>query len=226
MRAPVKQMLKREVEWLGSHSCKHGHSYLEHYNCFLEEKPEECPFQERIGFLDIESSDLNANFGYVFSYCIKELDGPIIKRVLSPKEIRSYVFDKKLMQDLCNDIKKFHRVVVYYGGDRRFDLPFLRTRALKYGLDFPLYKDIMLTDVYTWVKAKLRLNRNRMFEACRMFGIESKGHWLNPYVWERAKAGHKESLQYILTHNIEDVESLEELYKLLAPYCRKGKTSI
>ena len=56
----------------------------------------DAPPREVIGFLDIEASNLSATFGYVFSYCIKRLDGDIIERVLSPDEIKNGQFDKPL----------------------------------------------------------------------------------------------------------------------------------
>ena len=56
--------------------CIHRHNGFDHPNCYDTEKG----IIEKIGFLDIETSNLNADFGYVLSYCIKKLDGEIIKR--------------------------------------------------------------------------------------------------------------------------------------------------
>jgi uncharacterized protein YprB with RNaseH-like and TPR domain len=220
-------MLKKELVWLGEHMCKHGHSYLEHYSCYLKDAPNiDAPFIERVGFFDIEATNLSADFGYVFSYCIKELDGDIVGRVLKPDEILSYTFDKKLMKELVDDLKEFDRIVVHYGTDRKFDLPFCRSRCLKWGIKFPRHLEIYAQDTFTMAKAKLRLSRNRLENICAFFDIPAKGHKLNPSVWQKALAGDKTSLSYIYKHNEEDVISLEAVWKKLSDYYRKSKTSI
>lgn len=182
--------------------------------------------QEKIGFLDIEASNLSADFGYVFSYGLKALDGPILGRVLKSAEIKKFIFDEKLMAELCGDLRQFDRIVTHYGTDRKFDIPYLRTRCIKYGLDFPANKSIYAEDTYTISKGKLRLSRNRLENLCVFFGIEAKGHKLNPSVWQKAMAGHGPSLKYIWRHNLEDVESLEGLWKKVFQYVHHNKISI
>lgn len=105
------RLLKRELVWLMQNYCKHGHTYIEHQSCYFKEKPAEGPVIEKLGFFDIESTNLQATFGYVFSYCIKELDGPVISRIVTPREIRSHKFDCNIMKKLCSDIRKFDRII-------------------------------------------------------------------------------------------------------------------
>ena len=59
MIAPVHRLKKIEIVWLAKHKCKHGHTYLEHYNCYLKEMPD-GRIQEKVGFLDIETTGLDA----------------------------------------------------------------------------------------------------------------------------------------------------------------------
>lgn len=227
MRAPVKRLLKREVEWLGSHSCKHHHSYLEHYQCFLEEKPQGCPFVERVGFLDIETSNLDADFGIIFSYAIKPLDrDEILGRVVTKAEMRRHIFDRKIVAECINDMKKFHRLVVHWGKDRRHDIPWIRTRALLYGHEFPDYKSLYVEDTFDLAKAKLKLHRNRLETIASFFGIPCKGHPMNPKMWQKAQTGDKPSLEWIWLHNLEDVETLEKVWLLLKDFGPRRKTSI
>ncbi len=108
----------------------------------------------------------------------------------------------------------------------RFDLPFLRTRAIFWELDFPIYKSIYATDVYYIIKNKFRLHRNRMETACRTFGIPCKTHPINPEIWQDAMTGDRKALQYILEHNVEDVISLELLWKKVNQYALENKRSI
>ena len=64
MKAPIHRLNKKELVWLGSHICRHGHTYLEHYNCYLQEKPS---IEEKVGFLDIETFGLDADFAVMLT---------------------------------------------------------------------------------------------------------------------------------------------------------------
>jgi len=192
----------------------------------LKEKPHGGPVIERIGFLDIETSNLSATFGYIFSYCIKELDGPILERVLTPAEVKSGAFDRGLMIDCNRDMRKFDRLIVFWGKDRRHDIPFLRTRAAYYDLEFPLYKELIVNDLWDICKNKLRLHSNRLQAACDFFDIPAKQHKLEPTQWQKAMAGDKKALAFILEHNREDVISTEALWKKIQKYSRNPDTTI
>jgi len=220
------RLLKEEIIWLFNHKCKHNHRYTEHPQCFLEEYKDRIGTVEKVGFLDIEATNLAADFGYILCYSIKELDGELKHRLVTPLEIRSYTFDKGVMKQFLKDIVPFDRLVGYYSKDYRFDVPFLRTRALKWGLEFPEWKDYLFTDAYDLAKPKLRLHRTRMENVCDLLGIPSKEHRLNPEVWQRAQAGSQQALAYILKHCDEDVLSLEGIYKRLNQFSRTSKTSI
>ena len=225
MIAPVEQLKKSDIIWLGKNRCRHFKTYLEHYNCFLTEKPE-SPFEEKIAFLDLECSGLKANWDFILCYCLKPLDGKIIGRHVTPKEILSYQFDKFLVHELLVNMSEFHRIIVYYGRDYRYDLPFVRTRAEQWGLDFPAYRDKWVTDVYDIAKAKLCLHSTRLEHVCKLLGIPSKGHRLEPDIWQKAQAGHVPSLKFIFTHCKEDVISLEGAWRRLVKYVGKTKRSI
>jgi uncharacterized protein YprB with RNaseH-like and TPR domain len=226
VKAPIKKLKKSDIEWLADNRCRaHGMPFLEHYNCWIKEQPA-SPITERIGCLDIESSNLKASFGIVLSYCIKEMDGPIDEYVIKPSQLKDGSFDRELLKKFYHDAGKFHRLVVYWGKDRRHDVPFLRTRAMKQGVDFPLYKEILVVDLYDWVKNKMSLHSSRLATACEELGIEAKGHKLSGDIWLKALSGDAASLNWILEHNREDVRSTEALYKRLEPFVMNRKVSI
>ena len=221
------RLLKDEILWLFNHRCDtHHRRFTEHPQCFLDEYKGRLEEQEKIGFVDIETTNLNADFGYILCYSLKELDGELVHKSITPREIRSYRFDKNVVREFLNVIKPYDRLVGYYSKDYRFDMPYLRTRALKWDLNFPEYKDYLFTDAYDLVKAKMRLHRSRMETACDFLGIPSKGHRLNPEVWQRCQAGSKQALDYVQMHCDEDVLSLEALFKRLHIFSRVGKASI
>jgi len=226
------KLKKVEMLWLNNHFCRHGHRYREHLPCFLEEKPQQSPIGgEVVGYLDIETDGLNANFGYVISYCIKVGD-KVVGRVLRPDEVRDWkVLDRNLMREFCRDVRRFDRLVVYWGvgsGRRgsRHDLPFLRTRCLKYNLPFPLFGDVMGTDCYDIVRGKLRLHSNRLESVAQFLNIPAKGHKLDPEMWQRAKAGDKKALGFVWAHNCEDCVTLEAVYLKLQEFVRGSRASI
>ena len=227
MRPPARRLTKAELIWLFENKCEaHSMDYASHYDCYLKEDPQNAPFYERVGFLDIEATGLKANWDFMLCYCIKELDGKILGRHLTKDEVIDRKRDKYLVKELIRDMNKFHRLVVYYGRDYRYDVPFVRTRAEKWGYDFPAYRDQWVTDVYDMAKAKLCLHSTRLQHVCDLLGIPSKGHKLDPEKWQDAQVGHQPSLRWIFKHCQEDVISLEGAWKRLNKYTFRGKRSI
>ena len=218
-------MRKEEIAYLYNHYCKHGHRFIEHPKC-ISQLGQNNPLCEKLGFLDIETTGLKGTYAYVLSYCIKEDNGKILGRHLTKREIHSETYDKNLLKELINDMRKFDKLVTYYGGDYRFDLPILRTRALYWGLDFPLYKEIKGVDLYSIVKKKFNLHSNKLGVVCDFFGIQAKGHPMNPRVWFGANAGNERNLEWVFTHNKEDVCSTEKLYHKIFEYDSPKNSSI
>lgn len=215
----LKNINKREILRLANTRCEHGMSLLEHPNCLAEHIP-----TEKVGFLDIETSNLHADFGYMISYCIKELDGKIYHAQVTKNDLHKGIIDRRIMMQFVKDAKKFDRLITFYG--KRFDMPFLRTRAVFWKMDFPVYTEIYHTDVYDIIKRKFRLHSNRLQCAAENFDIPCKQHRLNPNVWQKAQMGNKEAIDYILEHNKEDVITLEELWKRINFCFHETKSSI
>jgi uncharacterized protein YprB with RNaseH-like and TPR domain len=216
----IANLKKEEIVKRFNFKCTHGHNGLEHPTCYAKDNR----IKESIGIVDIETSNLKANWGFVFSYCLKSEDGALIKRILTAKEIKDGIYDKELMRQFCIDVRKFDRLIGYYSA--RFDIPFLRTRALYHGLDFPIFKEIKHTDLYDITKRKLSLHSKRLQVVADFFGIKSKGHPMNPSVWFKAMAGDEKALKWIMIHNIEDVDTTLELWNRLNDYSRITDTSI
>ncbi len=142
---------------------------------------------------------------------------------ITTDEIRSKYLDKELTRRLIKDFSKFDVVVTYYGS--KCDLPYMRTRALKWKLKFPSYGYIKHIDMYYIVKAKLSLNRNSLENACALLGIKGKNHVFGD-IWIRAVTGDQKSIDYIYDHNIRDVAILEKLYNRMITFSSKTNRSI
>ena len=150
----IASLPKSDITRLARNTCKHGHSYLAHPKCAFNEgvivtkNGQKIVLEEKIGFLDIETFTFNfrADMGFMMTYCIKDLDGKVHTNSVTPKELKqSKDWDRRLTEDCIKDMCKYTRLVGHYS--TLFDIPFLRTRALYYGLDFPVYKEIYHTDV-------------------------------------------------------------------------------
>ena len=224
MKPPIRRLTKAQIEWLNEHYCKHGHTYLHDYSCLLSESPADSPFHEKVGYLDIESTGLKGNWDFMLAYCLKAQGGEILGRHLTQQEITHYKFDKDLTKELISNVNKFDRVITYYG--TKFDIPFIKTRAEKWGLNFPSYRDLWATDVYYIAKANLLLHSTRLMHVCDLLGIPSKGHKLDPDIWQKAQSGHVPSLEWIFQHCSEDVISLEMAHERLKKYTLPAKRSI
>jgi uncharacterized protein YprB with RNaseH-like and TPR domain len=221
MIAPVHKLKADQIRWLGTHYCSHGHTFLTHYACYDGHK-------ERIGFFDIETSNLVADFGIMLSYSIKDsASDKIYSSVLTPTDIKKAEFgseDKRLIRDCLKDLVQFDRIVTYYGS--RFDVPFLRARALSTGLDFPNYGSQKHTDLYFIIRGRVALSSKRLENACRvLLGTTNKTRIDSKY-WRAGVRGDQKSLAYILDHNKKDVIDLELLYKKMIHFSKPTDTSI
>lgn len=221
----LKRLTKQEILKYSKKMCEHGHPLISHPACLAKA----VHFEERIGYLDIETSNFDANYGIVISYAIKEEDGKVLSGVLRDADFndKDGNYDRRILQYCIEDMAKFDRLVVYWGKDRRHDIPYTRTRALMMGLQFPMYQEQIVNDLYDVVKNKLKLGRNSLQSACTAFGIESKEHPITPDIWKKAIIGRdKKALSYILQHNVEDVIATELLHKKLRWFSSEPKTSI
>ena len=209
--------------------CIHRHTIEEHPACFYKglikydfkddrewEKLTGIPWYQypgyKIGFFDIEVDNLKPDFGTVLSWCIKEKEGKISESVITQEEMVNGVYDKRVVKDFVDEIKKYKIIVGYYS--TRMDLPYMRAKALHYGLDFPGAGELYHWDLYYTVRYKLGLSRNSLANACDWLGIEGKTP-IDKDVWRKAKYGHKESLKEVLTHNRFDVIITEKLHDKL-----------
>jgi len=169
-----------------------------------------------IGYLDIESTGFSANIDVMLSWCLKsrgkkEVAGACITR----EELMSETQDARIVEQLVDEMNKYDVVCTYYG--TRFDIPFIRTRALYHGTYFPMYRQKSHKDLYYVVKSKLKLHRSSLMAATEFFGIAGKTR-VKPEHWQKARWGNEESLKYIYKHNIADVEILEKLHRKIEEY--------
>lgn len=222
----IKALSKTELNQRLKFRCVHSHNGIEHPVCFDKDRG----LVEKICFLDIEATDLTAPWGFIICYVIGDEEGKLIKRAVTLDDLYKAEFDKNLLMQFCEDVKPYTRIVGHYLGDRKFDIPMLRSRAELWRLPFPLYKFHFITDTHLILKNKFRLKSNSLKSGCEFFGIGAKQHPIVTKYWNWLMTGNKKLMQrainYILIHNVEDVESTMRLYKRVSKYIKLANTSI
>lgn len=214
------RMKKSEIVWMANHKCRHGHTYLVHPNCYEVDHG----MDQRIGFLDLECSNLEADFGIILCYCIADQNSDeIYNKIITKKELATCL-DTKVVESCITNMKKFDKIITYYGTG--FDLPFLRTRAVSLGVDFPGYGEIVHNDMYYVVRNKFKLSRNRLDNVCQTLFGETEKTRITAEHWIKALQGNSDSLAYILDHCRKDVTELKKLYNKIIGYRRGSDVSI
>lgn len=219
----IARLTKKEIVWMNTHRCKHGHTYLDHPSCYNAEHG----LDQKVGFIDIEASQLVADWGIALCVGIgDDATDEIWTRTITAEELFSPTVDKKLMADVIAKMRTYDRLIGFYASNMRFDIPFLRTRAVIHGLDFPGYGEIVMEDIFPIVKYKFKLSSNRLANACdALLGESSKTKWLWKY-WLKAIQGDKVALDYITDHCIKDVQETKKLYGKVYNFSRKGYASL
>lgn len=181
----------------------------------------------KVGHLDIESSQLNASFGFIISWAIK-LDGKdeIISDRLTEADFRvkdKLDTDKRVVLSLVDALSKFDVITTYYG--EYFDIPFIRSRCLKHGKQFLGYGSLHHVDVWKIARKNMKLHSHRLEAVADHMGVNSKTK-LQPSTWARATMGDMKAIKEVYIHNREDVITLEKVYHLLEPYWAGTKKSV
>lgn len=165
--------------------------------------------KSRIGFFDIETSNLDANIGMMLCACVKDYKGGT-KTFIMSKDNGLYS-DRKFAVAMRDYLEKFDYVVTWYG--TKFDVPYLNTRLILHG-ERPL--DIIRhIDLYYTARFKLKLHSNRLAVVSEsLFGESDKTRVVGP-IWTNALMGDKKALQYIIDHCVIDVDVLEQVFEEL-----------
>jgi uncharacterized protein YprB with RNaseH-like and TPR domain len=210
--------------------CIHRHTIEEHPSCFFNgrikyefkndrewQRLTGIPWYQfpgyKIGYFDIETDNLMADFGTVLSWCIKEKEGPIAESIITKKELFNGDVDRRVVKEFVDEIRKYKIIVGYFS--TRFDLPYMRAKALHYGLDFPEYGEIYHWDLFYTVRSKLKLSRRTLDSACDYLGIKGKTP-IDKESWRGAKYGDPVALKEVIEHNRGDVIITEKLHDKLS----------
>lgn len=164
------------------------------------------PIAERAGavaFVDIEASNLKADFGTVVVVSIKPFGKPPITFSAAPGK------DKALLEKVAVELSKYQVWVTFYG--KMFDIPFINSRLLLNKLP-PLSKNHHV-DMYWVIKSRTALSRRNQAHLLEWLETPSKKMSVSPNVWAHMAAQPTESLKILRERCASDVTGLEAMYK-------------
>ena len=226
---------KEEIKAREKFRCaKHGHDGISHKSCY----DKEMGTVERKGCLDIESGNLDADFGIVLSWTIKvSEEETYYTDHITKKDLQSGNYDARLLSTLVKKLWEFDRLITHYGINGRFDIPFIRARYLWLvsrkmykGQRFPGYGEMYVSDTYSMAKKLLKISSRRQNVVATVIqGIDVKTP-IDRDRWLAIQYGNMDqreaAIEYIVEHNIKDTQQLDQNYLLMLPFVRELKSSI
>jgi uncharacterized protein YprB with RNaseH-like and TPR domain len=222
---PLRWTEAERMRRLGFKCSKHRHNGISHKKCYESERN----IKERKGFLDIETTNLKANFGIMLCWYIKDVEtGDMYYDYLTHEDVETDTADKRIVSTLIDTMWKFDRIIGHYS--TYFDVPFIRTRALQWDLEFPTYGNFYHTDTWKMAKKCLCLHSNRQDSVAQAVQHQSYKTRINPDVWAKVLFGSKQQrtklIKEVLYHNEMDVIEGAENYKKLLPYYNEVKSQL
>lgn len=206
--------------------CVHRHTIDTHPSCFRKGLIKRADWwrNRTIAYLDIETTAFQADIGLILTWCLKYRgDKKIRFGRITKTELFDGTYDRRIVEELLEELNNVDIVVTYYG--KGFDLPFLRSRVMGYGMHFPAMHTIIHWDLYYYCKRLFKLTRKSLDRITGFLGIEGKTH-LDIRIWAKARYGQKKELDYVMNHNLEDVKILEDLHDKVWDQVQWQRTSI
>lgn len=164
------------------------------------------PLAERanaIAFVDIESANLNADFGTVVVTSIKPYTGDPVTFTAPPGR------DKQLLRDVAKELEKYSVWVTFYG--KLFDIPFINSRMLYHGL--PLLPKKHHIDMYFVVKSRTHLSRRNQGHILSWLGTPEEKMSVSSSIWAELAVKTPSKLKILKERCESDVIGLQAMYE-------------
>lgn len=154
-----------------------------------------------IAIWDLETQGLNADYGGILCGSVKEVNGPI--RTYQVEQLGN---DRKVARELKEYLETFDAWVTQYG--KMFDVKFLNTRLLKWGID-PVEPKPHI-DTYFIAKAHMKLSSSSQAQILSFLGTSQQKFHLSPDNWAGLGADFDEKMKQIVKRCETDVRGLEQ----------------
>jgi len=187
----------------------------------------------KIGILDIETTGLKADFDHMLTYAILVRDVKTGKIEIRTGRVTKVDYDRAerlndpdmkdepLLKKLASDIADIDYLVGHWFiGKRRHDIPFIRSRmAINKVSGFPKHKMVRYGDTQRFSSQLHRLRSNGLATIADAYDLSTHKTPIKTKDWKRATSwAKKQSMDYILHHNINDVKITHQVLKHLEQY--------
>ena len=194
---------------------------------------------KKIGYLDIETSGLNADFDIMLSWAnlIRDVKTGKIETEYDHVEKKDFEYayknkdadlvDESIVYSVLKSMAKCDLLVGHWFiGKHRHDIPFIRSRCVINRVPgFPKHKRIRYGDTQKWGSQIYRLHSNGLDSIARMFDLSMHKTPLDGKTWKNACLGIKDDINKVVKHNIIDVKlthgihlGMEEYVPIAATY--------
>lgn len=179
----------------------------------------------RVATFDIETTGLNAAFGRILCACVMTYDPEGIK-VFRADEYPAWKAGKRsddhdITAELMAYLEEFDVLIAHNGV--KYDLPFIRTRAIQYGL--PPLNPLKIVDPVLAARRQLRMQSNSLDAIAKHLDAPHQKTPLEPRVWARAMMDDdKAAMDLIVEHCIADVKVLDFVAWSMRGYIRSIDT--
>lgn len=171
---------------------------------------------------DLETSALEGDVGVILCCSYKSSTDGVVRTIrtdeTNPLWYKGKRGDDKETVRQIAAVLATHDVLVAHNGTR-FDLPFLRTRMMKWGL--PRLPDQKIIDPLSVAWRKLRLKSNRLGNISDILGIKDRKTPLDMSVWmDAVQNGSKPAMDLIVKHCVADVKVLAAVLEHVKSYVK------
>jgi len=178
--------------------------------------------KNRVVFLDIETTSLDAFSGVIVGFgLIMESGKEYFALSKSPDD------EVRIIRDLLKKLEKCQVVVTWNG--KRFDFPFIITRALKLNVDASVLCECHHIDLAEFVKYNMAMDYASLDRVSRFFEI-NKNHDLSgsdiPRLYLKILKGDKKAASLVKEHCLDDLRALKMFYQKVKSMLRVRHSDI
>lgn len=188
----------------------------------------------KIGYLDIETSGLTANFDYMISWAmvVRNIDTGKTEKVrgayITPKDLEyakknrdADLIDQRILFEFMEEIEDIDCLIGHWFiGKHRHDIPFIRTRAaINKVPGFPKHRMIRYGDTQKWGSLIHRLSSNGLAMIGDAYGVSTKKTQIKTKEWKNAiMFADPKAVAYVYDHNVKDVWLTYKIHKHMEEY--------
>ena len=183
--------------------------------------PEDSFVGIRIGFWDLETTDLKALMGRILISSIADSWGNVTTRTIYDFDQTSIIDDRGVCAWTRDELNKYDMIVTWNG--KMFDAPFLNARLLRWG-EKPWLGAIHQDPMWTAKAGSygLRIGSAKLDNVDRYFdrSDQLRKTAIDWDIWAKAMAGDREAMGYLVEHCENDTLVLRKVWNFMKPMFR------